>query len=54
MAVRPLFFGKEPVDVLLLDIEMPEKTGLDVLEWVREIPARQGCHHDYLQATRLF
>ncbi|HFR3771049.1 TPA: DNA-binding response regulator [Streptococcus suis] len=26
---------KEPVDVLLLDIEMPEKTGLDVLEWVR-------------------
>ncbi len=27
---------KEPVDVVLLDIEMPEKTGLDVLEWVRE------------------
>ncbi|MGQ7484258.1 response regulator [Streptococcus suis] len=26
---------KETVDVLLLDIEMPEKTGLDVLEWVR-------------------
>ena len=26
---------KEPVDVVLLDIEMPEKTGLDVLEWVR-------------------
>lgn len=25
----------EPVDVVLLDIEMPEKTGLDVLEWVR-------------------
>ncbi|WP_312950978.1 response regulator transcription factor [Streptococcus parasuis] len=27
---------KVPVDVVLLDIEMPEKTGLDVLEWVRE------------------
>ncbi|MDW8742686.1 response regulator transcription factor [Streptococcus suis] len=27
---------KEPVDVVILDIEMPEKTGLDVLEWVRE------------------
>ncbi|HEL9627348.1 TPA: response regulator transcription factor [Streptococcus suis] len=26
---------KEPIDVVLLDIEMPEKTGLDVLEWVR-------------------
>ena len=26
---------KEPVDMVLLDIEMPEKTGLDVLEWVR-------------------
>ncbi|MDW8753226.1 response regulator transcription factor [Streptococcus suis] len=26
---------KEPVDVVLLDVEMPEKTGLDVLEWVR-------------------
>lgn len=27
---------KEPVDVVILDIEMPEKTGLNVLEWVRE------------------
>lgn len=26
---------KEKVDVAILDIEMPEKTGLDVLEWVR-------------------
>ncbi|MGQ7319510.1 response regulator transcription factor [Streptococcus suis] len=26
---------KVPVDMVLLDIEMPEKTGLDVLEWVR-------------------
>lgn len=27
---------KEAVDVAILDIEMPEKSGLDVLEWVRE------------------
>ncbi|HEP1835025.1 TPA: response regulator transcription factor [Streptococcus suis] len=26
---------KESVDVVLLDIEMPAKTGLDVLEWAR-------------------
>ncbi|WP_155971009.1 response regulator transcription factor [Streptococcus ruminantium] len=27
---------KEQVDVAILDIEMPEKTGLDVLDWVRD------------------
>lgn len=27
---------KEQVDVAILDVEMPEKTGLDVLEWVKE------------------
>lgn len=26
---------KEEVDVAILDIEMPVKTGLDVLEWIR-------------------
>lgn len=26
---------KEDIDVAILDIEMPEKTGLDVLEWIR-------------------
>ena len=26
---------KEKVDVAILDIEMPQKTGLDVLEWVK-------------------
>lgn len=26
---------KEPVDVAILDIEMPQKTGLDALEWLR-------------------
>ncbi|MGT2755935.1 response regulator transcription factor [Streptococcus ovuberis] len=26
---------KKTVDVAILDVEMPEKTGLDVLEWVR-------------------
>ncbi|MGT2928940.1 response regulator [Streptococcus dentasini] len=27
---------KQAVDAAILDIEMPKKTGLDVLEWVRE------------------
>ncbi|MGT2753129.1 response regulator [Streptococcus porcinus] len=27
---------QEAIDVAILDIEMPEKSGLDVLEWVRE------------------
>ncbi|KHD44120.1 response regulator [Streptococcus hongkongensis] len=26
---------KESIDVAILDIEMPEKSGLDVLEWIR-------------------
>ena len=26
---------KEEIDVAILDIEMPIKTGLDVLEWIR-------------------
>ena len=31
---------KKPVDVAILDVEMPIKTGLDVLEWVKEtLPA---------------
>ena len=25
--------GKQPIDVAILDIEMPLKTGLDILEW---------------------
>ncbi|WP_291320694.1 response regulator, partial [Desulfonatronospira sp.] len=28
---------KQPVDVLLLDIRMPEMDGMDVLSWVKEI-----------------
>ncbi len=28
--------GKQIVDVAILDIEMPIKTGLDVLEWIRQ------------------
>lgn len=28
--------GKQTVDVAILDIEMPIKTGLDVLEWIRQ------------------
>ena len=30
------FLEKERVDVAILDIEMPRKTGLDVLEWVKK------------------
>lgn len=29
------FLQDSSVDIALLDIEMPEKTGLDVLEWIR-------------------
>ncbi|XCY66729.1 response regulator transcription factor [Streptococcus iniae] len=28
--------SKEVIDVAILDIEMPEQSGLDVLEWIRE------------------
>lgn len=28
-------FSKEPVDILLCDIEMPEGTGLELFEWVK-------------------
>ncbi|MCB5024923.1 response regulator transcription factor [Streptococcus mutans] len=28
--------GKQTIDVAILDIEMPIKTGLDVLEWIRQ------------------
>lgn len=28
--------SKEDVDVAILDVEMPVKTGLDVLEWIRQ------------------
>ena len=27
--------GKEFVDIAILDVEMPVKTGLEVLEWIR-------------------
>lgn len=26
----------ESIDVAILDVEMPKKSGLDVLEWIRE------------------
>jgi two-component system, response regulator YesN len=29
-------FGREHIDILLCDIEMPQGTGLDLLSWVRE------------------
>ncbi|HHV11663.1 MAG TPA: response regulator [Clostridiales bacterium] len=29
-------FGKDTIDILLSDIEMPEESGIRLLEWVRE------------------
>ena len=29
------FLTKQAVDIAILDVEMPEKSGLDVLEWIR-------------------
>ena len=38
-----------PVDIAILDIEMPIKTGLEVLEWAKsQQPHAQGCHRYHL------
>jgi DNA-binding response OmpR family regulator len=34
--------GTQPCDIALLDIMMPERTGLEVLETVRRLPHREG------------
>ena len=28
--------ASNPIDVMICDIEMPQETGLDLLEWIRE------------------
>ena len=40
--------SSEPVDVVFLDIRMPDGSGLDILPKIREIssPPARGHHHD--------
>lgn len=50
-------FARQPVDILLCDIEMPAGTGLDLLEWVREYHPKTECifltcHADFRYARR--
>ena len=34
---------KEAVDIAILDVEMPVKTGLEALEWIKqEVPRNKG------------
>lgn len=47
-----LVFGQERIDILLCDIEMPQATGLELLEWVRRHYPRTEtifltCHADF-------
>lgn len=50
-------FEREDIDVLLCDIEMPQGTGLELLEWVREhYPKTETifltCHADFKYAKQ--
>ncbi|MBB6694057.1 response regulator [Cohnella xylanilytica] len=50
-------FGRERVDILLCDIEMPRGTGLELLEWVRRHHPRTEtifltCHADFHYARQ--
>lgn len=50
-------FQKEYIDILLCDIEMPQGTGLELLEWVREhYPLTETifltCHADFQYAKQ--
>ena len=50
-------FEKDSIDVLLCDIEMPDGTGLDLLEWVREkdnhcVCLFLTCHEEFGYARR--
>ena len=45
---------KEEVDVAILDIEMPVKTGLDVLVDPCQPKRNEGRYCDHLQTKRLF
>ena len=46
---------KESVDIAILDVEMPVKTGLEVLEWIRaENLETKVVVVTYLQASWVF
>ncbi|OXS52864.1 DNA-binding response regulator [Cohnella sp. CIP 111063] len=50
-------FRSEPIDILLCDIEMPQGTGLELLEWVRRHYPRTEtifltCHADFQYAKQ--
>ena len=36
--MRSIDPDRHPVDLLVLDIQMPNKTGIEVMEWVRNQP----------------
>jgi two-component system response regulator YesN len=45
-------FAREPIDIMLCDIEMPKESGLKLLAWVREqypatAPLLLTCHADF-------
>jgi len=51
------WFGREEIDILLCDIEMPQGTGLELLEWVRRhYPKTETifltCHADFQYARQ--
>lgn len=50
-------FGRESIDIMLCDIEMPKGTGLELLEWVRRHYPRTEtifltCHADFYYAKQ--
>lgn len=51
------FFQEYAIDILLCDIEMPEGTGLDLLEWIRDAGYKTECvfftcHEEFTYAKK--
>ncbi len=48
MDKRPFVYSEtHPVDIAILDIEMPIKTGLEVLEWAKKSTTPAQGRHRY-------